>query len=364
MNGILIPKRQHRKEFWGEATAFRSVLQDCRSRGSSLYRQSPWFWRVIHKRPAGAKTARIPTILGFAPLLVIAESLSKHYGPIAALQNCSLQVDEGEILGLLGPNGAGKTTLIRLLLGFLAPTSGRARIGEFDCHKQSLEVRKITAYLPGEARLFRTMRAREILEFFANTRQGSDWHNYLSVSERLELDLSRRVSQMSTGMRQKLALAATLAANTRLVILDEPTANLDPTVRGAVIAMVLEAKRAGRTVMFSSHVLSEVEEACDRVVILKQGSLVHNQNISDLRRTHRIRVTLHGPLDQPPPDLAAQVRLEKHNDRQITIESSNELAGLLAWLARQPLEEVQIEPVGLRAIYDRFHGKASQPVLS
>lgn len=263
---------------------------------------------------------------------------------------------EGEILGLLGPNGAGKTTLIRLLLGFLKPTHGQASIGGFDCHRESLQVRRITAYLPGEARLFRTMRALGVLEFFANTREGSDWRNYLSVAERLELDLTRRVSQMSTGMRQKLALAATLAANTPLVILDEPTANLDPTVRGAVVAMVLEAKQAGRTIMFSSHVLSEVEEACDRVVILREGTLVHTQNIAELRRTHRIRVTLRGPLNEPPADLATQVSLERHSEREVTIESTNELAGLLAWLAHQPLEEVQIEPIGLRAIYDRFHG--------
>ncbi len=294
-------------------------------------------------------------------MFVVAESLSKHYRQVAALEDCSLSVEQGEILGLLGPNGAGKTTLIRLLLGFLKPTTGRAMIGGFDCHRESLQVRRLTAYLPGEARLFRTMRARDVLEFFAGTRQGSDLRQYLSVAERLELDLTRRVAQMSTGMRQKLALAATLAAETPLVILDEPTANLDPTVRGAVIAMVLEAKRAGRTVMFSSHVLSEVEEACDRVMILRSGRLVHTQGMAELRRRHRIRVVLRGPLDEPPTDLAAQVSLERHSDLLVTIETSNELAGLLAWLSRQPLEEVCIEPIGLRAVYDRFHGLPSRP---
>jgi ABC-2 type transport system ATP-binding protein len=289
-------------------------------------------------------------------LFVIAESLSKQYRQLAALEDCSLTVDPGEILGLLGPNGAGKTTLIRLLLGFLRPTAGRATIGGFDCYRQSLEVRRLTAYLPGEARLFRTMRGREVLEFFAGTRLERDLHRYLAVAERLELDLTRRVAQMSTGMRQKLALAATLAADTPLLILDEPTTNLDPTVRGEVIAMVLEARQVGRTVLFSSHVLSEVEEACDRVVILRTGTLVHTQNMGALRRTHRIRVALRGPLDEPPADLAAQVTLERQSESAVTIETSNELAGLLAWLAQQPLEEVQIEPLGLRAIYDRVQG--------
>jgi ABC-2 type transport system ATP-binding protein len=285
--------------------------------------------------------------------------LSKHYGPITALEDCSFSVEAGEILGLLGPNGAGKTTLIRLLLGYLQPTAGRGSIGGFDCYRESLQVRQLTAYLPGEACLFRTMRARGVLEFFAGIRQGSDLRRYLATAERLDLDLTRRVSQMSTGMRQKLALAATMAAETPLVILDEPTANLDPTVRGEVIAMVLEAKRAGRAVLFSSHVLSEVEEACDRVVILRSGQLVHTQPMAALRRSHRIRLTLRGALEDPPAELASQLTISRQGDRQVTLESADDLAELLAWLARQPLQEVQIEPMGLRGIYDRFHAPAS-----
>jgi ABC-2 type transport system ATP-binding protein len=296
-------------------------------------------------------------------VFVVAESLTKRYAHISALEDCSLAVEKGEVLGLLGPNGAGKTTLIRLLLGFLRPTAGRAEIGGFDCQRESLQVRQLTAYLPGEARLFRTMRAKGVLEFFAGTRPGSDLRQYFAVAERLELDVTRRVANMSTGMRQKLALAITIAARTPLMILDEPTANLDPTVRGEVIAMVLDAKRAGRTVIFSSHVLSEVEEACDRVVILRSGRLVHTQCVAELRRRHRIHVTLHEPLSGPPAELSDQLRLERHSDRCLTIETTNELAGLLAWLARQPIDEMRIEPIGLRAIYDHFHATPQRASL-
>ncbi len=145
-------------------------------------------------------------------MLVETHSLTKSFGAVHALRECSLQVERGEVFGLLGPNGAGKTTLIRLLMGYLRPTSGLAKIGGLDCDHESLSVRRMTAYLPGDARLFRAMRGREVLELFASTRPGGDVQRYQAVADRLELDLSRRVGFMSTGMRQKLALAVTMAA--------------------------------------------------------------------------------------------------------------------------------------------------------
>src|SRR5687768_5360529 len=167
---------------------------------------------------------------GTAGLRVIVQThqLTKSYGPLAALADCSLGVEPGEVYGLLGPNGAGKTTLIRILLGYLRPTSGWAKIAGLDCHRQSVAVRRQVAYLPAEASMFPHMRGREALAFFSEIRPGGDLQRSLKLAERLELDLSRRVSFMSTGMKQKLAVAATLAAGTPLLILDEPTANLDP----------------------------------------------------------------------------------------------------------------------------------------
>ena len=265
-----------------------------------------------------------------------------------------MSVERGEVFGLLGPNGAGKTTLLRLLLGYLRPTSGSATIDGFDCEKHSLEVRRQTAYLPGEARLFRASRGREVLRFFAEVRRGGSLKRSLQIAERLELDLSRFVAFMSTGMRQKLALAVTLAADTPLLILDEPTANLDPSVRASILEMVTEAQRAGRTVMFSSHVLSEVEEVCDRVAILRQGKLVHSQSMGELRRRHRLRATLRDEMPEIPDDFAGGISLRETDGSTIEIEAE-ELSPLLGWLATLRVDEVSIEPVGLRAVYDRFH---------
>jgi ABC-2 type transport system ATP-binding protein len=183
--------------------------------------------------------------------------------------------------------------------------------------------------------------------------------HYRRLADRLELDLSRRVASMSTGMRQKLALSVTMAANTPLMILDEPTANLDPTVRAEVVAIVLEARQAGRTVIFSSHVLSEVEEACDRVLILREGRLAESIRMTDVREQHRIHAALRGSLSPLPADLAGETRVENGPDGGVTIHASGDLARLLGWLAEQPLTRLHIEPVGLRTIYERHHGATS-----
>jgi ABC-2 type transport system ATP-binding protein len=264
-------------------------------------------------------------------------------------------VKKGEVFGLLGPNGAGKTTLLRLLLGYLTPTSGSATIDDLDCHHQSLQVRQRVAYLPGDARLFRQMRGRTVLQFFSEIRAGSDKELSRQLAERLELDLSRRVAYMSTGMRQKLALSAVMAANTPLLILDEPTANLDPTVRGEVMQMVIEARDRGRTVMFSSHILSEIEEVCDRVVFLRSGKLVRTQVMSELRRRHRIRAALHGPMPKIPESLAGELTVREEAENHVTIDTPGELSPLLGWLAKLPIDHVNVEPIGLRAIYDEIH---------
>ena len=288
-------------------------------------------------------------------MLVRTDRLTKRYGEFAALDACSLEVGAGEIFGLLGPNGAGKTTLLRLLMGFIRPTGGSATVAGCDCVHESLRVRERTAYLPGEARLFRRMNGHGVLDFFAALRPDCHRATATAIADRLGLDCSRQVARMSTGMRQKLALAAVLATEAALVILDEPTANLDPTARAEVLELVLESRAAGRTVIFSSHVLSEVEATCDRVAILRAGRLVHEQSLDHLRRSHRITARLGGPFGGVPPALASQVTVTEQGDGRLVLEATESLAPLLGWLATLSIEEMQVEPVGLAAVYDRFH---------
>ncbi len=280
--------------------------------------------------------------------------LTKRYGQVTALDSCTLETAQGEVFGLLGPNGAGKTTLLRLLMGFLRPSGGEAFIDGLDCHRASLEVHRRVAYLPGEARLFRRMRGADVLRFFSQVRPDSDLQRAHRLAERLDLDLSRQVARCSTGMRQKIALAAVLSIDAALVILDEPTSSLDPTTRREVSKLVRERKAAGHTVLFSSHVLSEVEEVCDRVALLRAGKLAHIQDMSHLRRRHRIRARLTGPFPGVPERLG-DLDVKTNEDGSLQIETPGELSLLLSWLAELPLAEVQIEPLGLKAVYERFH---------
>lgn len=296
-------------------------------------------------------------------MFVQTENLTKRFGDFTALDSVNVGIPEGEVFGLLGPNGAGKSTLIRTLLGFLNASSGRASIAGLDCQSDRVEVHRKTTYLPGDARMYSMMRAKRVLKLHCDFRETASYEKGLEIAERLELDLKRWVGLMSTGMRQKLALAATLAADVPLIILDEPTANLDPTVRGEVLKMVQEARAGGKTVIFSSHVLSEIEDTCDRVGILRSGELVHVERMVDLKRQHRIRGKLAGPVPELPGHLIDSVTVKLEQDR-LQVETAGELSSVLGWLSEVPLTDVYVRPVGLRSVYDRFHFPDSVPVQS
>ena len=297
--------------------------------------------------------------VGPEPLAIATADLTKCYGQHTALKRCSLEVRRGEVFGLLGPNGAGKSTLLRVLLGFLRATSGEARVDGLDCQRESIEIRRRTAYLPGDARLFISMTGAAVMRFFQEMR-GGDPKRYQRMAERLQVDLRRRVAFMSTGMRQKVALASVLAAPARIFILDEPTANLDPTVRAEALQIVRQLQAEGATVVFSSHVLSEIEAVCDRVAILKAGELVCLEDLHELALTHWIRLATDEPSSLRPPDTLLETA-ESSTVRETSAEFvvAGELSPWLEWLASAGPRRVRVEPVGLEAVYHRHHPKQS-----
>jgi len=299
-------------------------------------------------------------------LVVRTRELTKRYGKFQALTRCNLEVRAGEIFGLLGPNGAGKSTLIRLLLGYLHVTSGSCEVVGKNPEVDSVAVRRGVSYLPGDARLPRHMRGDGLLKFFSQMHPAGDLKRSLDVAERLELDLSRRVAFMSTGMRQKLALAVVFGPRTPLLILDEPTANLDPTVRGEVLKLVLSQRDEGRTVMFSSHVLSEIEQTCDRVAFLRRGELVRRLTMLELFQRHRVTATFNDeidaaslnaerPLGPIPQALADPIESITVIGRQVRIDTAGDLGPALSWLASLPIHQVRIEPLGLHTVYQSVH---------
>jgi ABC-2 type transport system ATP-binding protein len=214
-------------------------------------------------------------------MLLCTENLTKQYGTFTALDDLTFAVAPGEVVGLLGPNGSGKTTALRLVLGFLRPTRGRASIGGHDCWRDSVAARRQVAYLPGELRLYENMTGRQLIRFLGNLRGQPVEDEVNTLAKRFEIDIDRPIANLSSGMKRKVALLQVLAPRTPLVIMDEPTNALDPTMRDLLLDEVARARDRGQAVLFSSHVLDEVEKVCDRVAILQRGRLVHVQTMVD-----------------------------------------------------------------------------------
>ncbi|SRR5579871_5316315 len=295
-----------------------------------------------------------PDSISDKPMLLQTENLTKDYGRSRALDDVNLTIEHGEVFGLLGPNGSGKTTALRLLLGFLRPTAGHAWIEGHECWRESLAVRRRVAYLPGELRLYENMTGRQLIHFLSRLRGQAVREDLDALAHRFDIDLDRALTQLSSGMKRKVALLQVLVPRTPLVIMDEPTNALDPTMRDELLEQVREAHKRGQTVLFSSHVLSEVEEVCDRVAILQHGRLAHVQVLSELREGRLIQAKLTGDAATLPPLAGLHVRERQHD--WLTLEYTGPLPRLLSWLAQQPLADLRLEPLGLKAIYRRYHG--------
>jgi len=289
-------------------------------------------------------------------MLLETHQLTKDYGRFRALDSLTLQIGKGEIFGLLGPNGSGKSTTIRLLLGFLRATSGRASIAGFDCWSQSVHVRRNVAYLPGELRLYENMSGRQLLTFLSRLHDQPLNGEAERLARRFDLDLRRPIASLSSGMKRKLALIQVLLPQVPLVILDEPTNTLDPVMRDELLDQLLAAKASGKTVLFSSHVLQEVEKVCDRIGVLSRGKLVHLQAMSELRRIRQARVQFGGDTLPEPPTHLEGVTVQARTRQAITFLCDGDLDPLLGWLAQQRVADLRIEPVGLTAVYQRYHG--------
>ncbi|WP_439625928.1 ABC transporter ATP-binding protein [Gemmata sp.] len=287
--------------------------------------------------------------------LLTAENLTKDYGSFRALAGLNVTIAPGEVVGLLGPNGSGKSTALRSLLGFLKPTAGRATIGGFDCWEQGVEARKLVAYLPGELRLYDTMTGRRLVTFLGKLRGEVPGPEVDLLAKKLDIDIDRPLTHMSSGMKRKVALLAVLIPKVPLIVLDEPTNTLDPTMRDELLEQLKGAKARGQAVLFSSHVLQEVEAVCDRVLVLRRGELVHVQDMAELREGRAVSARLTGPAPATGPE-GEQLPADAVADGALNLTYRGKLPALLDWLAKQPLADLKIEPQGLTPIYRRFHG--------
>jgi len=288
---------------------------------------------------------------------ITVRGLTKHYGSVEALTDLSLEVRQGEIYGFLGPNGAGKSTTIRTLLGFLHATRGEASVLGMDVASESVEIRRLTGYLPGGIALYDSLTGEQVLDYLVDM-QGREPYRRKELCDRLELPasvLARKVRDYSRGMRQKIGVVQALQHDPELAILDEPTEGLDPLMQQAFYGILDDLRREGRTVFFSSHVLSEVERLCDRVAIIRAGHLMAIHEVDELLARRRRRVTLR--WRGAAPDATSLPGLEdvQVDGNRIIGTLSGEVAGFVRAIASPNLEDLTIEPASLEEAFLEYY---------
>ncbi|EGK07459.1 ABC superfamily ATP binding cassette transporter, ABC protein [Desmospora sp. 8437] len=236
--------------------------------------------------------------------VVQTNNLVKEFGKATALNGVNLQVEEGEVYGFIGPNGAGKSTTIRILLGMLKATSGTATIFGRDVWRDAVAIHERLAYVPGEVNLWPNLTGGEVLDLFASMKKQYSKGRERMLIDQFALDVSKKCRTYSKGNRQKVALISAFASGADLYILDEPTSGLDPLMERMFQECVLEAKSRGKSVLLSSHILSEVERLCDRIGIIRQGEIIESGTLQEMRHLTRTNLTM--TTVKPPLQLEQQ----------------------------------------------------------
>ena len=289
--------------------------------------------------------------------------LTKRYGSVLALEDVSVSIEPGEIFGFLGPNGAGKSTMIRLLLGFLHPTAGTASVLGLDSERSSVDIRGRIGYLPGGIALYDSMTGEELLDYLVAL-YGRSPVRRAELVDRLELTpavLRRRVRDYSRGMRQKIGIVQALQHDPELAVLDEPTEGLDPLMQRVFYDVLAGLRADGRTIFFSSHVLSEVERVCDRVAIIRRGRIVALEDVSALLARRRRHVELR--VDGAVPDLSGVPGVSRisASDGLLTCDLEGDVAPFVREIAGLRVVDLTIEPAHLEEAFLEFYADDLEP---
>jgi ABC-2 type transport system ATP-binding protein len=290
---------------------------------------------------------------------IVTEKLGKRYGTIQALIDLDLSVNRGEIFGFLGPNGAGKSTTIRLLLGYLRPTTGRASILGLDIQQEHLAILRRVGYLPSYAVFEEVVTGIQALDDLAAV-AGAKPSRRREICDRIRLDegtLRRKVRDYSKGTRRKLGVVQALQHDPEVIIMDEPTEGLDPLVQHSFYGLLEDLRQEGKTIFFSSHIISEVERVCDRVAIIRQGSLVTVEHISTLVAQRQRHVEVR--FDGTPPDLSAIPGITNiFVDRDtVTFRLAGDVRPLLQHLVTLPVRDLTIEQARLEDVFLELYGE-------
>jgi ABC-2 type transport system ATP-binding protein len=292
--------------------------------------------------------------------IIHTEGLTKHYGSFVALSPLNLDVHKGEVLGYLGPNGAGKTVTIRLLLGLIKPTAGRAEIFGLDIQKHLTDIHKRIAYVPGEAALWPSLTGSETIDLLGNLHGSYDKTYRDKLIKRFQFDANKKIRTYSKGNRQKVNIIAACMTRPDLLILDEPTSGLDPLMEQAFRETVIEAKDNGQTVFLSSHILDEVEALCDRVAILRSGHLIEVGTLADMRHLSALTVTATFVHEPPKITHLKGVSNIKVTGHQLTCQIQGPIDELLEVLAAAKPKSLLSREPSLEELFLSLYGDTEQ----
>lgn len=282
------------------------------------------------------------------------ELLTKFYGDKRGIADVSLSIDKGDFFGFIGPNGAGKSTTIRTLLGLISPTSGSATVLGKDIIKDKTDILASVGYMPSEASFYGGMRVKDILAFSAKMR-GLDCSNEAKkLCERLELDVGRRVNELSFGNRKKVSIVCALQHCPELYILDEPTSGLDPLMQREFYSILRERNEGGATVFLSSHVLSEVARYCKSAAVIREGRILVSDRVERLGHTGVKRVALRGMTALPSIEGVRDIKQENEN---ISFLYSGDIKALISELSELSFEDISITDPDLEEVFMHYYAK-------
>jgi ABC-2 type transport system ATP-binding protein len=282
-------------------------------------------------------------------------NLTKFYKKNRGIENISFAIDEGEIFGFIGPNGAGKSTTIRTLLNFIHPTSGNATIFGKNSVAAAKEIKQLVGYLPSEVHYYDDMKAVDLLLYSAKFHHYKNRQRINDLAEKLQLDLNKKIEDLSFGNRKKVGIIQALLHEPKLIILDEPTGGLDPLMQNTFFELLRFEKEKGATIFFSSHILSEVQKMCDRVAIIKGGKLIKVERVESLTKNNFKKISLVVP-EENEQDIALEGVMKKEkNGEQLTLLYSGEMKPLLTSLASLKIKDLLIEEPSLEEVFMHYY---------
>ena len=285
--------------------------------------------------------------------------LTKYYGKARGIIDLDLTVEQGEFFGFIGPNGAGKSTTIRTLLGLIAPTSGSAMIFGKDVTKEKEAILQNIGYLPSEALFYRGMKVKEILKLSADLRKRDCAAESKLLCERLQLDTTRKVDELSFGNRKKVAIVCALQHRPELLVLDEPTGGLDPLMQKEFFDILRERNKEGATILLSSHVLSEIQRNCSRAAIIRDGRIIACDNVDVLSKTSAKRVTVHGAVDL---EHLSGIRDRRDSGDSVSFLYSGDMNSLLRALFYGQVNDLTVSEPDLEEVFLHYYEKDGETV--